>query len=333
MDNLTHTAVGLFLSRAGLNRLSPRATAILLLAANAPDIDVVSAFGGGLNYLHYHRNITHSFAAAPVLALVVVALVRFAGRKPVKWIGGFVAALIGVASHLALDWTNIYGVRLLLPFSGEWLHGDLTNVVDLWIWGVCLIGVAGPFLARLVGSEIASGAAAVRHHGRGWAIFALLFLFGYEGARGTMHTRATATLSSRLYEGALPSRVIACPDTANPFRWRGVVETPGAYLVEDLNLAAVDPGDARPTVYHKPDPEPAIDAARRDPVVAGFLRFSLYPLWRVTPWPELDNARLVEVFDMRFGSPTSPGFMARAVVNDRGQVVESSFQFGTPHAR
>src|SRR5262252_6337057 len=37
MDNLTHTAIGLFLSRAGLNRLTPRATAILLLASNAPD--------------------------------------------------------------------------------------------------------------------------------------------------------------------------------------------------------------------------------------------------------------------------------------------------------
>ncbi|MBS1855497.1 MAG: metal-dependent hydrolase [Acidobacteria bacterium] len=333
MDNLTHTAVGLFLSRAGLNRLTPRASAILLLAANAPDIDVVSAFGGGLNYLHWHRNITHAFAAAPVLAVLVVALVRFAGRKPVNWIGGLVAALIGLASHFALDWTNVYGVRLLLPFSGEWLQGDLNNVVDLCIWSVCLIGVAGPFLSRLVGSEITSGGAAARHHGRGWAIFALLFLFAYDGARATMHTRAVATLSSRLYEGAVPLRVIACPDTANPFRWRGVVETPGAYIVEDVNLVSTDPGEARATVYHKPDPEPAIDAARRDRVVAEFLRFSQYPLWRVTPWPEIDNARLVEVFDMRFGSPSSPGFMARAVVNERGQVVESSFRFGTPRAR
>jgi hypothetical protein len=43
--------VGLALSRAGLNRLTPQATAILLLAANAPDIDVVSAAGGSLAYL------------------------------------------------------------------------------------------------------------------------------------------------------------------------------------------------------------------------------------------------------------------------------------------
>src|ERR1043165_1620564 len=40
MDPLTHTATGLFLSRAGLNRWTPLATPILLLAANAPDIDI-----------------------------------------------------------------------------------------------------------------------------------------------------------------------------------------------------------------------------------------------------------------------------------------------------
>ncbi len=333
MDNLTHTAIGLFLSRAGLDRLTPRATPILLLAANAPDIDIVSASGGSLDYLHYHRHLTHSFAAAPLLALLVVGLVRVAGRKPVNWIGGLAVALIGIASHLALDWTNVYGVRLLLPFSGEWLHGDLNNVVDLWIWSVCLIGIAGPFLSRLVGSEITSGGRAARHHGRGWARFALLFLFAYDGGRAALHTRALATLNSRLYEGALPSRVIACPDTVNPFRWRGVAETPGAYIVADVNLIAADPGEARLTVYHKPDPEAAIDTARRDRVIGEFLRFSQYPLWRVTPWPELEDARLVEVFDMRFGSPAAPGFMARAVVNGRGQVVESSFRFGTPRAR
>ena len=43
MDQLTHTAVGLFLGRAGLNRWTPHATPILIMAANAPDIDIVAA--------------------------------------------------------------------------------------------------------------------------------------------------------------------------------------------------------------------------------------------------------------------------------------------------
>ena len=76
MDNLTHTAIGLFLSRAGLGRWSPSATPIVLLAANAPDIDVLSAVGGSLNYLHYHRQITHSLVAMPCFSLTMSAFLQ-----------------------------------------------------------------------------------------------------------------------------------------------------------------------------------------------------------------------------------------------------------------
>src|ERR1700761_1053944 len=128
MDNLTHTATGLFLARAGLNRLTPGATAILLLSANAPDIDVLAAAGGSLNYLRYHRHLTHSLAALPVLALLVVLLVRIAGRSPIQWAGAFLAAAAGIGSHLLLDYTNMYGIRLLLPFSDSWQRLDWTPV-------------------------------------------------------------------------------------------------------------------------------------------------------------------------------------------------------------
>src|SRR5438132_8445371 len=128
MDNLTHTAIGLFLARAGLRRLSPYATPMILLAANAPDVDILSASRGSLNYLHFHRHMTHSLIAMPVMALIPVLLVRFVGRKQVHWAGAFFAALIAVASHLLLDLTNVYGIRLFLPFSAEWLRLDLTSV-------------------------------------------------------------------------------------------------------------------------------------------------------------------------------------------------------------
>jgi len=142
-----------------------------------------------------------------------------------------------------------------------------------------------------------------------------------------------ASLSSRLYEGSLPDRVFASPDALNPFLWRGVVETSGAYTVQDLNLASADPLSSRPSIFHKPDPDPAIDAARHTPAIQAFLGFAQYPLWRVTPWPELENARLVEVFDMRFGSPTAPAFVANAIVNGAGSIVQSGFSFGVLRPR
>src|SRR5215469_8727595 len=106
MDPLTHTATGLLLGRAGMNRWTPNAAVILVLAANVPDIDIVTLAGGSLNYLHYHRHLTHSLLAAPVLAIAIVALVRVIGRKRVPWAAAFGASLIAVISHLLLDWTN-----------------------------------------------------------------------------------------------------------------------------------------------------------------------------------------------------------------------------------
>src|SRR5688572_24437366 len=121
MDNLTHTAVGLFLSRAGLKTWTPRATPIVMLAANVPDLDIVYLAGGSLNYLHYHRHFTHALVALPLMAMIPVLLVRLIARKNVNWLGAWLASCIAVASHLLLDWTNIYGTRLLLPFSARWL--------------------------------------------------------------------------------------------------------------------------------------------------------------------------------------------------------------------
>jgi inner membrane protein len=332
MDPLTHTATGLFLSRVGLGRWTPRALPILLLAANAPDIDVLSAAGGSLNYLHYHRHLTHSLVAMPVMALAAVLVVRVASRKPVHWLGAFFAALVAVASHLLLDFTNSYGIRLWLPFSGEWLRLDLTSVIDIWIWGALLLGIAGPFVAGLVGAEVSSGTVRDKNHGCGFAIFALAFLLLYNCGRGVLHTRAVAALDSRLYGESIPLRVAAMPYPANPWRWRGLVETSDFYEVEDLNLAGeFDP--TRGMVFYKPDPNPALEVARRTVTIQEFLRFAQFPLWRIMPVSEPENGQRVEVLDMRFGTPLAPGFMANAVLDSKLQVVKTSFTFGAARPR
>jgi inner membrane protein len=327
MDNLTHTAIGVFLARAGLGRLSPRATAIVVLAANLPDIDLVTWAGGSSAYLSFHRHLTHSILLAPLVALASVALVRLMGRKPVSWIGGMAAALIGVASHLALDWTNVYGIRLLLPFSERWLSGDATSVLDPWILAIAALGFAVPFLSRMVGSEIASGAVKEKHHGRGSAILALLMVLVYDGGRVLLHDRAVASLTTRLYEGAVPVRALAIPDPTNPFAWHGIVETEQAYFVQEVNLASAGPL-ARGTVMHKPLPDPAFDAARKTQAFERFFGFARYPMWRVTPDPQVENGTVVEAFDLRFGTPQAPRFVARAVVDGRLNVVDSRFSFG-----
>ena len=144
MDNLAHSLVGLAASKAGLEKLSPAATSICILAANAPDLDFVSALSGNRwTVLHYHRGVTHSIAGTLVLTLIIPAMFclgdllisRTRGRpRRLKFGRLFLAALIAGATHPLLDWTNNYGVRPFLPWNGKWFYGDLVFVIDPFIW-------------------------------------------------------------------------------------------------------------------------------------------------------------------------------------------------------
>ncbi len=329
MDNITHTLTGLMLSRAGLNRISPEATWVLLLAANAPDVDVSSALGGSLTYLHYHRHLTHSLLLLPVMAAACVLAVRLLARRPIAWKQAYLVALVGVASHLLLDLTNIYGVRLLLPFSGHWFRLDITNVIDLWIWAGLLLAFLAPLLAKLVQSEM--GGAQKRYPGRTSAVAALTFLLLYDGSRFILHERAVATLESRVYGGSPPRRVVASPGPFSVLRWRGVIETANSYRVQEVNLAEeFDAAGGRE--FFKAEPSPAIDAANRTEAFREFLRFSQYPLWQ-TSAGEGENTTKVEAMDMRFADPSSPGFVVTAELDSRLQVTRAWFMFGDPRPR
>ena len=312
MDNLTHSLTGLMFSRAGLNRFHPRASLVLMIAANAPDIDIVSWFGGVPTYLQYHRGLTHSLAFMPVLAALPVLLLAAFSRSWTGWRGAYLLSLIGIASHLLLDWTNTYAIRLLLPFSGEWLHLDWLFVFDVWVWAVLLLAVIGPLLGRLVSSEIGAKPGS----GRGLAIFALVFSSVYGFGRSLLHQRAVDTLNSRIYRGIAPTSVAAFPGPFNPLRWTGWVQTDRFSTRFDLNLAS----DFDPTVgttFYNPDPSAAMEAARSTELFQRFLRFCIYPLWSVTPATEPEGATLVRIEDKRFG------FGVSAVVDKSNRVIRS----------
>ena len=143
MDGLTHSLVGLTSAKAGLERLSPYATAACILSANAPDIDVVSFFfGGRWVLLQHHRELTHSIIGTLVLGLLIPSILfgterviaNWRKRPPlVQYRGLVLASLISAATHPLMDWTNNYGVRPLLPWDGRWLYGDLVFIVDPYL--------------------------------------------------------------------------------------------------------------------------------------------------------------------------------------------------------
>lgn len=325
MDNLTHSLVGYFLSRAGLNRLTPHATPILLLAANAPDIDVVAALGGQAALLRWHRDFTHSLLFAPLLAFAAVALVNAVARKNRPFTeglwGGFLAALIGVGSHLLLDLTNNYGIRLLAPFSGHWFAWDTVFVADPYIWAILLLAAAFPLLSKLLQSEM--GPRKKPYPGRAAAWFALTGLLLWEGGRATLHARAVATLASRDYAGATPRRVAAFPTPLSPFRWQALVETSDRYLLYRLDLNQLfDPDLAE--IFSKQDPDGAVSRLRESRSFDALIGFTEYPLWAVTP---RTGGGVYKLTDLRFGNPATGTFTCSAELAGSGPPTDTRCNF------
>ena len=67
--------MGAALSKTGLDRRTPLATATLVIAANAPDVDVLGYARGEYFALAFRRGITHGVPAQVVLPFMVAGAV------------------------------------------------------------------------------------------------------------------------------------------------------------------------------------------------------------------------------------------------------------------
>ena len=159
MDNLTHSLVGALIGQAGLKRKTGLAMPALIVGANLPDVDAACFFWlDGVEHLGFRRGITHGPPALVLLPLILAGLLwgwdrwqsrrgtRPEGRLPVRfgWLYGL--AFLGCLTHPALDWLNVYGIRLLEPFSSRWFYGDTLFIIDVWLWA--LMGFATWFSLR-----------------------------------------------------------------------------------------------------------------------------------------------------------------------------------------
>lgn len=301
MDNITHSLVGLMLARAGLEKTTPRGTAMMVLAANAPDIDAIFWFSGTPTYLEWHRSYPHAVAFAPLVALLPMLLARVRFSWP-----SFLASLIAVVSHLLLDWTNSYGIPLALPFSAHRFRLDIANIYDVWIWAILLGAVVAMALVPRTRRSLA------------WA--ALAALLAFETFRTVTHARAVDVMSARLYEGAPPQRVIALPGAFNPLAWRGVVEGPGFAMILPVDVVN---GPAAGRLYPIAAPIPAMEAALHTRPFQVFRSWSQLPFWKVTP---VEDGLRLDLIDLRFGDPDHPGFASVSAIVDRtGKVLRAGF--------
>ena len=219
MDNLTHTLTAVAMSQAGLRRFTPHATITLIVASNLSDLDIVTVLQGSTAYLEHHRGITHSLvgvtALAGILAALMIAgsglLARMRGRPPGKlsFLPLFGVCLAGTASHLLLDFTNSYGVRPFLPFSGKWYAWDILFIIDPLVIMALVAALILPALLRMVAEEV--GARRARYSwgpAVGLAFMALLW-----GVRDTSHRQALDMLGAYNYAREAPLSIGAFPVT------------------------------------------------------------------------------------------------------------------------
>jgi membrane-bound metal-dependent hydrolase YbcI (DUF457 family) len=356
MDNLTHTLFGITLSRTPLSRAGRGTTAVLIVASNIPDIDVVTSGGGFVNYLAWHRGPTHGplgiIALGCVSALLVHGFQRLRRkdepRAPLVLLCA--VAMIGVAGHILMDLPTSYGTRLLSPFDWHWFSIDWMPIIDIYLMAV---------LAACLFVGHTSEAARRRN-----AYLALLLMAANYGVRGIAHRQALAlgpqafgdlwpaacaspteagpTLnrwpkdSARDGTPACHIELAAIPTYFSPFDWLLIAELPNAYelrridlLDEQLRKAKTSSQTARNTSLRVPSHwTPAVKHAAESEVGQVFLGFSRFPA--ASSAIDADGNAVVRWTDLRFVSGTARNgmrgaqFTATIHLDRQGQVLSEA---------
>jgi len=308
---------GACMSRAGFNRKTALATLTMVVAADAADCDVVWRLKGTTEVLQYHRGITHSFVGVPVMAAAALGFVyllyRFGLRRreprpgypPVRWKYLFGLAVVAALSHLLLDYTTAYGIRLFVPFDYRWYSWDIVFIVEPLILAVLLLGLLMPLLFGLINQEI--GARRKGPGGRGGAILALVCVLVIWGYRDFQHRRALSAMNELTYSGEVATRMAAYPYIINPFRWYGVVETKNTFqtFAVDSRIPKVDP-DERARIFYKPEETEVTLAAKQAYFGRVYLDWAVFPLVASEKLAGRFNGYIVEFQDLRYAYPGRP---------------------------
>lgn len=316
MDPITHTMAGALMARAGLDRRGtlPLAGATLMLAANAPDIDIFVMFLGNYAGLAFRRGWTHGPIALVLLPFLLTGLVlafdrhvrrrgaNGAAKSPVEALPTLLIALVGTVSHPLLDWLNTYGIRLLMPFSGEWFHGDAVFIIDPWLWLV-LAAALIPWRRTL---------RRVRLFGALAVAYVLVMILASRVAEPLAHFAAQAAGIKEVEE------VMYQPAPAQPHRGSLIVATSTAYHRGTFEWL---PGDGDRITF-APSPivrgdwgAPAVIEALRERNVRDYLTWSRFPFVRTDSGP---GGVIVSFGDARFtDGPAGGGLTGVSVITRR----------------
>jgi len=280
MDNLCHSLVGMALGRAGLNRRTALATSTLVIANNLPDVDV-AVFATSTLAMSFRRGWTHGVLAQLMLPIALTGAMLLCDRYRTRPTGQqangptgqvvrpgqlLLLSYLGVFLHVFMDFTNSYGVRLLMPFSERWFYGDALYIVDPWLY--LTLGL-GWWLAKHQPRPARIGVALA-------AIYVSAMLLSNVIAR-----REVAAGLARA--GQPETRFMVTPVIVNPFRREVVIDVGDRY--EKGNLWFDPRPHFRPAGFgiEKGLEQPGVQQALQSERARAFLRWSRFPFAQVDP--------------------------------------------------
>jgi membrane-bound metal-dependent hydrolase YbcI (DUF457 family) len=298
VDIVTHGLASFAVARGFFPRASKTAMASAVLAGTIANIDWFSNYLGPSAYLTWHGTYTHSILAAILISTASLAIfitkifkaglsIETQGPKGnsvsidvrslrILILGTFLLPLCAALLHIAMDACQSNGVALFWPFSSRRFAADWLPSLDPWILTILIACIALPELLRLVSSEI--GAKSKKPRGQTGAIIGIALVLVYVGARATLHSNVLALMESRTFHGETPRRVSAFPESLSILTWHGIVETESALNEIDVDAASADAFDPDSSVRQfKPDPSPALDAARNTFAAKRFLATAQIP--------------------------------------------------------
>ncbi len=300
------------MGRAGLNRKTALATAMLTLTAEAPDLDVLGRFGGPVFGFAHHRGFTHSFLGIPLISAFVLGVLYLIwqarqreankfGLRP-RWALLFWYGCLAGLSHILLDFTNNYGVRPFWPFSERWYSWDIVFILEPVMLILLIGGLVVPSFFGLINQEI--GVRQRGPKGRVGATLALIGIVALWALRDFEHRRAVAALEARTYRGAEAIRVSAYPYFIDPFHWSGVIETESFIAIAPVDSLTpeVDPND-RMEVHYKPEQTPVMLAAKRSYLGRVYLDWAKYPITETETLQPPQEGYIVRFRDLRYVYP------------------------------
>ncbi|HEV8549162.1 MAG TPA: metal-dependent hydrolase [Polyangiaceae bacterium] len=217
MDNVTHALAGLLLADATVLALTPRGVAVdrrflrrarsaSALANNLPDLDFVlrGLTPGRVGYLLHHRGHSHTLPVALALGAIAFGVLARLWRAPLsreRWTL-LTLCCLGPWVHIAMDFSNNYGVHPFWPLHDGWFYGDAVFIVEplFWVLTIPALALASP--ARAMGFLlwgillVGLGLAWVTDFAdRGTALFLTLVALGFSAVNLRLAPRARTTVA------------------------------------------------------------------------------------------------------------------------------------------